>query len=70
MDDELVKWEETGERVYHPRTCGGCHGAGCPIVRLISNSAIPLFYPRQSSSERAYPVQKVKLDEGIQSRPH
>lgn len=35
MDDRLIKVRDTGRRVSHPDSCGGCHGQGCPIVELV-----------------------------------
>lgn len=37
--------EDTGRRVPHPESCGGCHGKGCRIVRLVEIPEPPLVRP-------------------------
>ncbi len=34
-----IQIEPTGRKIPHPWSCGGCHGVGCPEVRLTGASA-------------------------------
>lgn len=36
-ESDIVRYIETGKKVYHSQFCGRCHGAGCPQVRVLSD---------------------------------
>lgn len=48
-----MRIQDTGRKVFHPPTCGRCHGAGCPIVELVVEADDPDWLPRAMTRSEA-----------------